>query len=147
MEQVHPTWNIPLNAVMVSLIVTILLSLINIGSTTAFNAIISLTTVSLLTSYLITIACILLKRIRGETLPARRWSLGPYGGVVNAASLCFLVAVYPFAFFPPAIPVNAATMNYGIVMYGGIVIIATVYYVLVGRFHYTPPVLLTRREV
>ena len=132
---------------MVSLIVSVLLSLVNIGSTTAFNAIISLVTVSLITCYLISIACLLLKRIRGEALPARRWSLGRYGGIINAAAVVFLVAVYPFVFFPPTTPVDGATMNYGIVMYGGIVTLATLYYVVIGRFHFTPPVTLVKRDV
>lgn len=143
----NSTWNIPLNAVIVSLLVTILLSLINIGSTTAINAIISVTTVSLVTSYMISIACLLLKRLRRETLPSRRWSLGRFGGVINAAAFCFLLAVYPFIFFPPTTPVNAVTMNYGIVMYGGVITLATLYYVAIGRFHFTPPVILVKRDL
>lgn len=67
----HPSLyrNVPLNAVLVSLTVTSLLSLINIGSTAALNAILALTTCSLLTSYMIVIGCVLLKRIRGQPLP------------------------------------------------------------------------------
>lgn len=52
---ITPGWNIPLNAVLVSLAVTVCLSLINIGSSAALNAILSLTSVSLLTSYMIVI--------------------------------------------------------------------------------------------
>ena len=81
---------IPLNAVLVSLLVTSLLSLINIGSYVALNAILSLTAVSLLTSYIIVIGCLVLKRLRGQPLPARRWSLGRWGLPINIAALCFL---------------------------------------------------------
>ncbi|KAK4964239.1 hypothetical protein LTR28_003917 [Elasticomyces elasticus] len=145
--RVTPGWNIPLNAVFVSLLVTVVLSLINIGSTAALNAIISLTSVSLLTSYMIVIGCVLLKRIRGQPLPARRWSLGRFGGVVNAAALCFLLPIYVFAFFPAALPVVPATMNWGIVMYAGVIGFATVYYFAWGRRQYVPPVALVKREV
>lgn len=89
---ISPGANIPLNAVLISLLVTALLSLINIGSTAALNAILSLTTVSLLTSYMIVIGCVLLKRIRGEPLPPRRWSLGRWGMACNIIALCYVVS-------------------------------------------------------
>ena len=145
--QVTPGWNIPLNAVIVSLLVTICLSLINIGSTAALNAILSLTTASLLTSYVIIISCVLLKRIRGQPLPPRRWSLGRYGGLVNVLALCFLAPIYVFSFFPAATPVTAITMNWSIVMYAGMILFSTSYYVIFGRHTYTPPVTLVRRDL
>jgi len=49
---VSPGWNIPLRAVCVSLLVSSLLSLINLGSSVALNAINSLGGVAILTSYL-----------------------------------------------------------------------------------------------
>ncbi|OCK76744.1 putative GABA permease [Lepidopterella palustris CBS 459.81] len=145
--KVTPGWNIPLNAVIVSLLVTILLSLINIGSTAALNAILSLTTASLLTSYCIIIFCVLLKRIRGQPLPARRWSLGRYGSVVNVLSLCFLAPIFVFSFFPATTPVVPTTMNWAIVMYGGMIIFSTGYYFLYGKHVYTPPVTLVHRDL
>lgn len=145
--RVTPGWNIPLNAVIVSLLVTICLSLINIGSTAALNAILSLTTASLLTSYMIIISCVLLKRIRGQPLPPRRWSLGRYGGLVNVLGLCFLAPIYVFSFFPAATPVTATTMNWSIVMYAGMILFSTSYYVTFGRHTYTPPVTLVRRDI
>lgn len=56
LSHVYPGQNIPLRAVLVSLCVTTLLSLINIGSDVALNAINSLAGVLLLTSYMITLA-------------------------------------------------------------------------------------------
>jgi amino acid transporter len=126
--------------------VTILLSLINIGSTVALFAIISLTITSLMSSYIISISCVLLKRIRGEPLPARRWSLGRYGMLINILSLIFLIPIFIFAFFPLATPVTLQTTNWGILMYGGMIIIAIVYYILYGRSTYVPPVTLVKRE-
>ncbi len=101
----------------------------------------------MLNSYMISIGCILLKRLRGEPLPLRRWSLGRYGGVVNALAVCFILPVYVFMFFPAATPVVPSTMNWGIAIYGGMVLFATVYYVLLGRFRYVPPVALVKREI
>lgn len=50
-------------------------------------------------------------------------------------------------FFPAATPVVPSTMNWGIVIYGGTVSFATIYYVAFGRFRYVPPVALVKREV
>jgi choline transport protein len=66
---------IPLRAVLVSMGVTCLLSMINIGSTAALNAILSLGVVALLSSYFVTISCLIWRRLWGEPLPPRRWSL------------------------------------------------------------------------
>lgn len=129
-----------------SLLVTSLLSLINIGSYVALNAILSLTAVSLLTSYIIVIGCLVLKRLRGQPIPPRRWNLGKLGLPINIAALCFLTPIYVFAFFPIAIPVVPATMNWAIVMYAGIMGFATVYYFVHGHKVYLAPVNLVKRE-
>lgn len=73
---IRPGLDVPLNAIVICFFCTALLSLINLGSTVAFNAILSIGVVALLTSYITSIGCILLKRIRGEELLPRRWSLG-----------------------------------------------------------------------
>jgi amino acid transporter len=138
--------NIPLNAVLVSLGISILMSLINIGSSVALNAIETIIISSLMSSYMITIGCVLLKRIKGEPLPARRWTLGRYGMAINIASLLFLCPLFVFSFFPLATPVVASTMNWNAAMFGGIVMWATVYYWIWGWKQYTPPVSLVKRE-
>lgn len=99
-----------------------------------------------MSSYIITISCIIHKRVRGEPLPYHRWSLGRYGMAVNIGALAFLLPVFVFAFFPLATPVTIQTMNWSIVMYGGIILVATAYYFLGGRNKYVPPVALVKRE-
>jgi amino acid transporter len=131
---------------MVSLAIVALVSLINIGSSVALNAINSITISSLMSSYILTIGCLMHKRWRGEPLPASRWSLGKYGMVINILSMAFLLPMFVFAFFPVAVPVSPTTMNWGIVMFGGVIIIAGVYYAVHGHKVYTPPVRLLKRE-
>ena len=113
----------------------------------AFNAIASLAVAALTSSYQISIACLIAKRLRGDTLPARRWSLGRYGIYINCTALGFLFIVWFFSFFPETAVVTPVTMNYNIVMYGGVVTFATVYYILIGRHHYNGPVVLLKREL
>lgn len=66
-----------------------LLCLIQLGSTVAFNIIVSLSVLGLLSTYMISIGCVLLKRIRGEPLPPARWSLGRYGLAINAFAVLY----------------------------------------------------------
>ncbi|KAF9890910.1 hypothetical protein FE257_005486 [Aspergillus nanangensis] len=143
---VTPGWNIPLNSVLVSLAVTVVLSLINIGSPVALQAIVSLTITSLMSAYILSIGCVLLKRFRGEPLPPRRWSLGPFGMAINIASMAFLLPIFVFAFFPLGSQVTRQTMNWSIVMYLGLIIFASGYYWIRGRFQFIAPVALVKRE-
>lgn len=82
-----------------------------------------------------------------EELPARRWSLGRAGPLVNAAALCFLIPLALFQFFPPVVPVVPTSMNWGCLMYGSMILFATVYYAVYGRKFYVPPVHRIKRDV
>ena len=78
---------------MITFLATVLLSLINLGSSVAFNAIGSLCVTALMSFYMLCIGCILAKRLRKEPLPTRRWSLGRYGIWVNVGALMFLSVI------------------------------------------------------
>lgn len=140
-RHVRPGWDIPLNAILFSFVFISLISLINLGSTTAFNAVLSIGVVALLTSYLVVIACVLLKRVRGEELLPRRWSLGKnFGYACNTIGLAYLLIAFLFAFFPLGTPVKAETMNWAAAVYGGVALLSTIYYLLYARKTYMPPV-------
>ena len=119
---VSPGWNIPLPAVTVSLIISALLSLINLGSSVALNAITSLGAVSVLLSYFLTIGTLVHRRLKGPELPPRRWSLGKFGLAINVAALLFLAPVIFFLTWPLATPVTPETMNWSTTMLGGTLI-------------------------
>lgn len=139
--RVHPGMDVPLNAVLFVWVVTVLLCLINLGSSVAFNAILSIGVVALLSSYLVSIGCVLIKRIRGEPLLPRRWDLGPVWGMVcNVVALAYLAIAYVFAFFPIGTPVDAATMNWACAAYGFVAIVAVGWYFVYARRVYVPPV-------
>jgi peptidoglycan biosynthesis protein MviN/MurJ (putative lipid II flippase) len=143
---VKPRWAIPLNAALISLAINCLLPLINIGSTAALNAFFSPSGVSILSSYILCIGVLLLKRLRCEALPSRRWTLGKFGMAINIAALCFLVPLCIFMFFPSTVLVTTLNMNWGCLMYGAVVLFATAYYVVYGRERYTSPVHRVRRD-
>jgi len=132
------------------LAVSLGLSAINFGSNTALNAILSVSNAALLFSYIVSIACIRLKRLRGEPLLPSRWSLGRWGGTVNDISLAFLLVGFVFSFFPIA-PVKgdpnwASDFNWAIVIFSGTCILAGVYYVAGGRHRFVAPVTLVKED-
>ncbi|KAK6376338.1 hypothetical protein LTS17_006933 [Exophiala oligosperma] len=147
LSRISPDWNIPLPAVTVTLLVSALISLINIGSTVALNAITSLGAIATLISYFLTIACVLYRRITGPELPPRRWSLGRWGLIINVAALLFLIPLIFFLSWPLTTPVKAINMNWSSTMLGGSLIIATIYFLIWGRTSYVPPVVHVKRDV
>ncbi|KAF2107377.1 amino acid/polyamine transporter I [Lophiotrema nucula] len=147
LSRVSPRWNIPLPAIALSLVISALLSLINIGSSVALNAITSLGAVATLLSYYLTIGCLVHRRVKGPALPMRRWSLGRFGLAVNVGALVLLTPLIFFLTWPLTTPVTAEGMNWSSVMLAGVFIIATVYYVVKGRHEYAGPVVHIRREV
>ena len=146
LEQVNSTLKIPLNATLLSMMITMATSLINIGSNTALNAIISLVAVSLLSSYIITISCLIWSRLGGRSIPEGKWSLGRCGLAINIASLFFLIPVFFFALWPAVTPVELQTMNWAVVMFGGMIIWSVVYYVIWARYTYTAPINAVDRQ-
>lgn len=132
---------------LVSLAVTSLLSLINIGSLVALNAILSLNCASLLGSYMLSIGCLVLRRLQGAELPPRPWSLGKMGLWVNLAALCWILPIFVFTLFPGVPNPTPAEMNWGVLLFGFMVCFATGYYMVVGRHRYISPKERLRRDL
>ncbi|KAK5109723.1 hypothetical protein LTR62_006563 [Meristemomyces frigidus] len=144
---VYPKYNIPLNAVLLSLVVCVLLSLINLGSTAALNAILALDLASLLSSYTICIGCLVLKRLRGEELPPRQWTLGRWGLPINILALLWLLPIFVLTLFPSTVAPTPANMNWAVLLFGFVVVFAVGYYLVVGRHVYISPRERLRREI
>jgi choline transport protein len=136
-----------LNAILLSLSITIGLALINIGSTAAFNSVVSLLVSSLFTGYFISIGCILLKRLKGEPLPPSRWSMGRAAIPMNVLSLVYIGFALIMSFFPTTRIVTAASMNYSVLVWGCIVGFATITYWFHGKHVYKGPVVYVNKEL
>lgn len=119
--------------------IPIIIALINIGSAEALGIILSIYNSALMSSYIITIGCVLLHRLQGRRLPYARYSLGKWGALINAAALIYILPVFVFSFFPSVSKPTPATMNWAIVMVGGPIVLATAYYIIWGRKTYSPP--------
>jgi len=132
-------FDIPLTAILFSMTIPVLIALINIKSASALGIILSIFNSALIASYLITISCCMFHRLSGRRLPEARYSLGKWGVVVNGIALAFLTPIFVFSFFPATIAPTPITMNWAIVMVGGPIVLATIYYIVAGHRQYTPP--------
>lgn len=137
----HRKYDMPFNAVYLSTIISIILSLISLGSSLAFNIIVSLSLLALMSTYSLSIGCVLLRRIRGPALPPARWSLGRWGFPINLLAVVyssFIVLMSCFPSEPSPAPVDA---NWAPVIWVLVIILSVVAYVFHGRKHFTPPVM------
>ena len=66
------------------------------ASTIAFNIILSICNVALIVTYIMCIATLLAKRLRGEKLPPSRFNLGRAGLFINIGALCWLTVLATF---------------------------------------------------
>ena len=132
--------NVPDNSVYLTSFVSGVLCLINLGSTFAFNIIVSLTLLALLSTYMISIGCVLRKRLLGLELPKARWSLGRWGIPINAFAFFYAGFVIVFSCFPSVVPVTTQTANWAPAVWGGVILLAGGVYMVHGKTHYTPPV-------
>jgi amino acid transporter len=157
-----------------------LLTLIYVGSSTAFQDVISLTITGFYGSYLLPSALLLYHRIKGNVLPkgshprtntsaddtavatdklgvespestaaapARRADLvwGPWHipgllGILNNIYACaYMIFVIFWSVWPPSTPVDAMSMNYSVVVTGGVLILSAIWYYIGGKKQYTGP--------
>ena len=133
-------WNIPFNAVYTTSGLCGVLCLIQLGSTLAFNIIVSLSVLGLLSTYMISIGCVFLRRIKGEYLPPARWSLGRYGVFINGFALLYSAFIIALACFPTFLPVDLASANWAPLVWVAVMILSAIIYLVHGKRHYTAPV-------
>lgn len=144
---VDPKRRIPVRAIALSCLVSVLLSLINIGSLVAFNAIISLNVAALMYTYAVSISCVMYRKIAcPETLPSRRWSLGRYGLAINITGLLYVLFALFWSFWPPSPSPKARDFNWSVVIFAGVFIMSLLMYMVQGKRHYVGPVVTILRH-
>ncbi|OQD86317.1 hypothetical protein PENANT_c008G01320 [Penicillium antarcticum] len=135
---VHPTLKLPLNALMLSVVVVIAFGCIFLGSSSAFNAIISASVVALDLSYGIPIAINCLQGRR--RIPERKWKLpSAVGWFADIVSLSYISLTTVLFVFPPSSTVTGSSMNYCIAAFAVIIIISVFQWIVDGRKNFTGP--------
>lgn len=140
LSRIDPRWNVPMNCIIVTIAINIIFCLINLGSNLAFNIIIGVQNAGFLATYIISIGCLIHKRLRKEPLPPARWSLGRFGLPINIFAVVYACFLIIFCFFPLTVPVTAVTVNWTPAIFVGVVVVALSFYVLQGRRIYSGPV-------
>ncbi|CUS13847.1 unnamed protein product [Tuber aestivum] len=130
-SQVHPTMGIPFYAHTMSCIVVALLGLLYIGSTTAFNSMVTACIVLLYISYAIPVILLLMKG-RGNIKHGPFWA-GKPGLVANLVLLFWTGFTLIMYSFPYTKPVKSGTMNYVSAVYGVVFILTIGYWFARGN--------------
>ncbi|KAI1363248.1 putative GABA permease [Xylaria arbuscula] len=158
LKKISPRTSIPDNAVLVTVVIAIILSLVNIGDSVAFNGVISMSIAGLFGSYLIAAALLLWRRVTGAisvrhdddtltntiggNLTWGPWRVhGALGIANNAFSCAYLFYIFIFSFWPPARDVTPQNFNWAVLGFGTVVSFSMLYYVAWARKTYTGPVI------
>ena len=145
-SQVEPRSKLPLYSVALSVLITMLLGLINIGSSAAFNAVASLVVSGYLGSYTLPMILILHKKIFNPTsIHYGPWTLGRSLGIFcNVFGLLWIAIVMVFSFFPAVrTDLTAQTMNWSCLLWGATMIIGVLAYFGYLRGRYNGPIVET----
>ncbi|RJE20120.1 Amino acid permease [Aspergillus sclerotialis] len=158
-SKVSPTTHIPTYSVLLTMTVSCLLGLINIGSAVALNDILSMAVSGIYLSYLISGSLLLWRRCTGAisqysdgedmliNVPGAKLMWGPFrvpgilGILVNGYAVIYMVIVIFFSFWPTQMSVDPTTMNFSVVGTMGTIILAIIYYALRARKVYQGPVM------
>lgn len=139
LAKVDTRTNTPVYAIAVTLGFSVLITLISLGSSVAFSAITSVQLFALVFTYGITIGSLIWRRLRGQTLPRGSWTLGSLGLPINLIAVAYSAYLIVFIAFPVVIPVTRYTLNWSPVIFAGVVLLASVYYVVYARKKYDGP--------
>ena len=162
-QRVNSRSAIPVLAVFLTTLLACVLALIVLGSSTAFNDIVSLSVVGLFGSYFMVAVLLLWRRLRGDiklypssedvltNLPGKELTWGPWripgiaGIVTNVFAIIYIIIVFFFSLWPPMNNPTAADMNYSSLMFGATMLFSVSYYFLRARKVYTGPVIQVSR--
>lgn len=136
-NHVNDKLKVPVRTVWVSTIIIGAIGAIYIGSTSAFNAIIGGTVIFINWSYCIPIVLLLI--FGRDKLTERPFSLGKWGVPINILAVLYGAFTSILNFFPFSQPVTTPTMNYVIVVVGGIYVLLAAYWLIWARNLFVVP--------
>jgi amino acid transporter len=141
--KVHPTLKMPLNALFLIGACICLLATINAGSSTAFNALISLPALGLYISYFFPIFFLFWRRLSRNhptPIPWGPFKLGIYGPFINLGAMLYIIFIVIWMPFPAFLPVDGLTMNYSGPILAAVILGALADWVISGRKRFQIPV-------
>ncbi|KAF2642471.1 amino acid transporter [Massarina eburnea CBS 473.64] len=140
------TKGLPVHALYVTTIMAGIFCAFRIGGAYAFENTISLYVLSILSTYMMAIGCLIYARCSpSKTLPHRRFTLGRYGFVINIFAFFYCFSLMLFACLPTKLPITARNSNWAPLVWVTIIIYSAVafkfhvstrlYTIFTERFH------------
>ena len=133
--QVNDTWKAPIRSLWLQGIIVGLVGVLYTFSTTALEAILSVTTIALTVSYAMPILTLLLVG-RDKLPPGGEYSLGRLGPAINIVSVVYCAITTVFFLFPGGPNPPAADMNYAIAVFGVMLIVSVAFWFIKGSSTY-----------
>jgi amino acid transporter len=125
-DQRHGT---PIWALVLTTVVQMLLGLINLGSSSAFLAFVSVGVMALAASYGLPIAISMFHRRR--EVSAAKWRMPQaIGWAANSLAVVWIVFEIVLFSMPTALPVTEVSMNYAIVVFVGFMFLSAIWYLV-----------------
>lgn len=133
-SKVNPKLGVPINAHIMSCCWVAVIGCIYMGSTTAYNALVTACVIFLLLSYVIPTIFLLIKG-RNSISHGPFW-FGKFGFVCNCILIIWTIFAFVFFSFPPIMPVTAANMNYVSVVIVLFSMYAVIYWYARGKYYF-----------
>lgn len=139
--KIHPGLDVPLNALIWTAVWVIIFGCVFLGSSSAFNAITAASVVALGVTYAIppTINVLRGRKMLPENRPFKM--PGWLGWFTNLVGIAWTLLTTVLFVFPPETPVTPDNMNYAVVAFGVVLIIAVVQWLVDGRKNYEGPLM------
>ena len=133
-SHVDPAWKAPVRAIWAQGIITALIGVLYLFSTTVLLAIVSFSSITLMISYSIPIATLLI--VGRDRLNPGPFRLGKWGTTFNTVSIITCTVVSVFFFFPGTPKPSGSDMDYAIDVFGAIMLVSLLFWVIKGRHRY-----------
>lgn len=110
--QIHPRHGVPVWALLANSAIVFIIGCVYLGSTTAFNAMISTGLILQQISYAMPTALLMYRGRSSKFLPSTRsFKLGPFGWVANIFTVLMAFIAVIFFNFPTVMPVTSSNMS------------------------------------
>ncbi|KAK5944119.1 hypothetical protein PMZ80_003400 [Knufia obscura] len=139
LSKIHPSAGMPLTSTIATAILVTILGAIYVGSLTAFNAFVGSFIIMSSSSYIAAILPNLLTGRKNIKTYGPFHLKGAIGFIFNAIACAYMIVWFVIYCFPFALPVDAATMNYASLIWGGFTILVAAWWFLGARKSYEGP--------
>lgn len=139
LSKIHPTHGTPFTATVSTAVLVTILGAIYVGSLTAFNAFVGSFICMSSSSYIAAILPNLLTGRKNIKVYGPFHLKGAIGFIFNAIACVYMMVWFVIYCFPYALPVDAATMNYASLIWGGFTILVAAWWFLGARKSYEGP--------